>query len=206
MTISTNSQVSQHLGLPIGMLKTWHLASLRVRDLKERRRERPRQKPRCLLLLNLGCFIPSLLSCSSTVLHRSTPVQCGKGLLENVTTRKWASLGVISETGYQRHCSQAWVGADHLTSLEFCWASVAVTTPLPLASFEDFTCTADFPQGLAAEVRATMLWDLAHSWLSCVHDPTLQWVPKEGLDLSMDGGTQETPLRSGTVVKYTPTS
>lgn len=88
MTISTNSQVSQHLGLPIGVLKTWHLASLRVRDLKERRRERPRQKPRCLLLLNLGCFIPSLLSCSSTVLHRSTPVQCGKGLLENVTTRK----------------------------------------------------------------------------------------------------------------------
>lgn len=198
------------MSLSIRTLKTGQLASPRMSDLKKRR-ERPGQKSQCLLLLNLGSVIGSLLP-----YYIDQPwCHVGEELYGHVTTKQWGPLGVISESGYQRHCelfwsSQAWVGADHLTSLKLWSPLVFCQLNFPLASFEDLASTADFPLFYSAFQQ--QWWPLcSDTWLYPAHPvyvtPHLAVNPKEGgLDLFMGGCTQETPSWPRIVVKHTPTS
>lgn len=163
------------MSLSIRTLKTGQLASPKMSDLKKRR-ERPGQKSQCLLLLNLGSVIGSLLP--YYIDQPWCPV--GEELYGHVTTKQWGPLGVISESGYQRHCelcwsSQAWVGADHLTSLKLWSPLVVLPVQLPFGIIWGpcFYCRLPLIlQRLPATVMATMLWHLAPSCSPCVCDPS----------------------------------
>lgn len=193
------------------MLKIGQLACPRMSDLKKRR-ERPGQKSQCLLLLNLGSVIGSLLP-----YYIDQPwCHVGGELYEQVTTKQWGPLGIISESGYQRHCG-TFVGAARHEWEQTTWLPWNCDPHwwfcqlnFPLASYEDLASTTDFPLFYSA-FRQPWWPPCSDTWFHPAHPvyvtPHLAVNPKEGgLDLLMGGWTQETHSWPRIVIKHTPTS